>query len=310
MKLRRFLPSRALFAGLCALGAWSVGARARAQESCDPDGGVPPDFGQLIETFPSQNALRVPRDGFVRFVYRGRVPPRPVLIVRDARERIIPGSVAIVGPEVHWTASAPLDGQQVYTATASDILGGDSEIRFTTGENLASFSTAPTFGGIVSASSERVGPGDICGDEEARAVTIGWRFARGSAWPQTELTYVVYETRGPGISGPIERARDRGRLSTTPCADNTDQCVSFRLSSANAAGPACFSVQVYDPQGRTVESRNERCLNLDAGNYFYGCAVGSVGSPRRAHPALLALPLALAVALRGRIARRTPPRSV
>jgi hypothetical protein len=235
-----------------------------------------------------------------------------VLIVRNARGEIVPGAVASVGPEVHWHAASPLDGQQVYTATASDILGGDSEIRFTTGETLAGLSSPPTFAGIVSATSERVGAGDICGDEDARAVTIGWRFARGSAWPQTELTYVVYETRGPGISGPIERARDRGRLSTTPCADNTDQCVSFRLSSVNAAGPACFSVQVYDPQGRTVESRNERCVNLDAGAYFYGCAV-PLGSTRPSPgPALPALTLGVALTLSAgaRIARRRVTRDV
>jgi hypothetical protein len=197
-----------------------------------------------------------------------------VLIVRDSNGgAAVSGAVAVVGPELHWQSSAPLAPQRAYTATASDILGGNAEVRFTTGDALSAGVGPSGFDGVTSVTSERVGASDICGDEEARAVTVAWKFARSSPWPQTELTYVVYETRGPGISGPLERARDRGRLSTTPCAESADQCVTFRLSSANAAGPACFSVQVYDPQGRTAASAVEKCINLDAGNYFYGCSV-------------------------------------
>lgn len=249
---------------------------AHAQETCNEDAGGPPqDFGQLIETFPSNNAREIPRDGFVRFVYRGRVPPRPVMIVRDNDNMgaTVEGTLTVVGAELHWHARASLRARAQYSVTASDIIGGTSEVRFTTAATLAGDTAPSGFDGALSATSERSGATDICGDENARSVTVGWKFARSSPWPPTELTYVVFETRGPGINGPIERARDRGRLTTTPCAANADQCLSFRLSSANASGPACFSVQVFDPLGRGVSNSVEKCINLDAGNYFYGCSV-------------------------------------
>jgi hypothetical protein len=261
---------RAAVVGALCLAASS----ASAQETCDEDAGTPPpDYGQLIETFPSNNARDIPRDGFVRFVYRGRVPPRPVLIVRDASGATVEGTLNVVGSELHWQSRMPLAPRQQYTATSSDIIGGSAQVRFITSDTTSNGEGPSGFDGVVSASSERLGAADICGDENARSVTIGWRFARNSPWPQTELTYIVYETRGPGIRGPVERARDRGRWSTSPCDPNADQCVTFRLSSINAAGPACFSVQVFDPFGRTTSNTVEKCINLDGGNYFYGCTV-------------------------------------
>lgn len=263
-----------LSVSLVALSMLAWAPSARAQETCDVDGGGPPqDFGQLIETFPSNNARDIPRDGFVRFVFRGRVPPRPVMIVRDASGTTVEGTLTVVGPEMHWRSSAALQPLQRYSVTASDIIGGTSEIQFTTANELAGDTAPSGFDGAISATSERSGATDICGDENARSVTVGWKFARTSRWPQSELTYVVFETRGPGINGPIERARDRGRLSTTACANNADQCITFRLSSINASGPACFAVQVFDPLGRGESSTVEKCINLDAGNYFYGCSV-------------------------------------
>lgn len=275
---------------------------SRAQETCDEDGGgPPPDFGQLVETFPSNNATRIPRDGFVRFVYRGRVPPRPVVIVRDESGSNVPGTLAVVGAELHWQASEPLRGQHRYSAIASDIIGGSSEVRFTTGDELANGRPPSAFDGILSVSAERSGAADICGDENARSVTVAWRFARSSPWPQTELTYVVYETRGPRINGPVERARDRGLLSTTPCARGADQCVTFRLSSQNAAGPACFTVQVFDPLGASATNTEEKCINLDAGNYFYGCSTrGPAPSSRQRALAWLSLASSLVVMRRAR----------
>lgn len=302
-----------LFATVFA-AALAFGSSVRAQETCDEDGGVPPDFGQLIETFPSNNAQAIPRDGFVRFVFRGRVPPRPVVIVRDASDNVVSGTLAIVGSELHWQANAPFAPLSTYRATASDIIGGSSEVRFTTNNELTNGRGPSDFGGATGVTSERSGATDICGDENARSVTVSWRFARSSPWPQTELTYVVYETRGPRINGPVERARDRGRLSTSACNSNADQCVTFRLSSANSAGPACFTVQVYDPYGRSTESTAEKCVNLDSGNYFYGCSVRGATITRRDSSAqpLRAWWFALAAgALVARRARRlcTLPRS-
>ncbi len=291
------------------LGAGLVfGSSARAQETCDDDAGVPPDFGQLIETFPSNNAVAIPRDGFVRFVFRGRVPPRPVVIVRDASDAVVSGTLAIVGSELHWQANAPFAPGARYSATASDIIGGSSEVRFATNNELANGRAPSDFAGVATVTSERSGATDICGDENARSVTVSWRFARSSPWPQSELTYVVYETRGPRLSGPVERARDRGRLSTSPCNSNADQCVTFRLSSLNSSGPACFAVQVYDPYGRSTESTAEKCVNLDSGSFFYGCSVRREALARRDadNEPRSALYMALAaVALAARRARRS-----
>ncbi|MFO0562167.1 MAG: hypothetical protein U0269_29400 [Polyangiales bacterium] len=289
---------RAAIAGALCLAASS----ASAQETCDEDAGTPPpDYGQLIETFPSNNAREIPRDGFVRFVYRGRVPPRPVMIVRDASEATVDGTLTVVGAELHWQSRAPLAAQQRYTATSSDIIGGSAQVAFTTSDAMTNGVGPSGFEGALSATSERSGATDICGDENARSVTVGWKFARSSPWPQTELTYIVFETRGPGINGPVERARDRGRLSTTPCAPNADQCVTFRLSSINSSGPACFSVQVFDPLGRSTSNTVEKCINLDAGNYFYGCAVRptptTVANDRSSQPSAFARVGAASVAV-------------
>lgn len=277
MRSMRFMFSRSFVwvrSGALAAAVILCAQSVRAQETCVDGPVIPPDFGFLIEQFPSHNSTNIPRDGFVRFVYRGRAPTRAIVVVKDDQERTIPGTLAVVGAELHWRSNEPLQQLTTYTARAPDVSGGDQLVRFTTGTAFAGDTVPSNFDGIVNVTSERIGATDICRDDRAQEVTVSWRFAGQTVWPQSELTYVVYETRGPGVGAPIVRSSDRGRLSTTSCASRADQCVTFRLSSANSAGGACFAVQVYDPLGRGMPNLAEKCINLEAGNFFNGCSVG------------------------------------
>ena len=97
----------------------------------------------------------------------------------------------------------------------------------------------------------------------------------------SDIEYVVYQTRGAGIAGPVERARQRGRLVSDHCATvgADSQCVAFRMTSANASEPMCFNVQAIDALGRADGNQEERCVDPEPGGHFVGCTA----APRAQH---------------------------
>jgi hypothetical protein len=253
-------------------------AAARAQ--CDGGIGAEPE-GTLRDTFPADLGVDLPTDGLVRLRYVRR-PPSPATICvrpRDA-EGCIAGRASIVGDELVWQAAAPFAVLTSYVATFSDTVGGSNLIRFRTGRGPSA--TAPRFGGLssVTLAGESVEPCD------PGAVDITVRFERAQrstgasdlSWPDTDIEYVLFVTRGVGVSGPraLERARVQGSGSS---ADRTAQR-TVRVPSTLASGPLCLTMQAFDPSGRSDGNSVERCVNPAQGNFFVSCTSAPTSATR------------------------------
>jgi MYXO-CTERM domain-containing protein len=218
----------------------------------------------------------------------------------------IAGTASVVGDEVVWIAP-PRGGSDAlvpfttYVVSFADASGGSNRITFTTGRGPSA--GPPVFGG-VSGVSAAPAAGDPC---DSQAVDITVRFPRAtspvgtsalnnSTWPESDIEYVIFETRGPGLTGA--RERDRVRLQRSGSSDVNAQR-TFRLSGRDSTGPVCFSIQAFDPWGRRDDNTQEKCVNPAQGNFFAGCGVHPAG-PWRARGSLGLLALSVATARRRR----------
>lgn len=282
MKPKALLPGFT-FSLLClALSAAPVTANAQCDAGADA-GPDPALDGVIQDVFPAADAFNVPTDTTVRLRYLGRPPMPPTLCVRvRAGGTCLPGSAAVFGHEVVWSSqSNQLDTFTEYTVTYADIAGGSVPFTFRTGSGPSA--GPPSFNGIDSAVSQP-SAGDSC-DPGAVDITVAFTRANppasvdGVAWPDSDIEYVIYQTRGPNISGP--RIRDRVRLQRSGSTADRSAQRTFRLSSLDASGPVCFSVEAFDPLGRNTPTSQEACTNPAQGNYFQACTArpGST-SPR------------------------------
>lgn len=292
------MPRASLTLALCAA---TLAAALDASAQCDA--GAPGEVeGTLRDTFPADLGVDVPTDGLVRLRYFVR-PPSPATVCVRARlsEGCLGGRASIVGDEVVWQAVAALNPTTDYVATFSDTVGGSNLIRFRTGRGPST--TPPRFGGLASVAIASAGE-DPC-DPGAVDLTVRFeRAQRASAfgdvgWPDIDIEYVLFVTRGAGVSGPrvLERARVQGSGFS---ADATAQR-TVRIPGALARAPLCLTMQAFDPTGRSDGNSVEQCVNPASGNFFVGCAAAP-GAPRSFSPWAMALAAALAV--RRRFSRR------
>lgn len=298
-------PRRALAAVSLALLA--LPAVASAQCDAGADAGPDPSLdGVLRDVFPAADAVNVPTDTAVRLRYLGRPPEPPTLCVRvRSGGSCLQGSAAVVGHEIVWS---PQGGQLPsftdFTVTYADIAGGSVPFTFRTGSGPSA--GPPVFDGIEDVTA-RDAEGETC---EVGAVDVTVTFTRaissssgaGLAWPDSDVEYVIFQTRGPGISGP--RVRDRVRLQRSGASSDRSAQRTFRLSAAEADGPVCFAVQAYDPLGRSAPNTQESCANPAQGNYFQSCAARPWGRAGSAWWAAVMAAAAIFFARRHPLARR------
>jgi hypothetical protein len=256
------------------LGAGLLAAPLASAQCDAADAGDPVDLGALRDSFPADQGFDVPTDSPVRLRFVGRVPAGATLCVEPVgMPGCLPGTVATVRDELVWTPQGgrPFDPYVSYRVNYSDPLTGPISLRFRSGRGPSA--GPPPFAGIRGASARAVAS-DPC-DPNAYDITV--RFNRvvsdatlGTPWPESDVEYVIYSTRGPGVSGP--RERDRARLQSSGSTSDGAAQRTFRLSSSEANGPVCFSVQALDPLGRSITNSAEECVNPAEGNYFQGCA--------------------------------------
>ncbi len=284
---------------LSALAAVAL-ATTTAAAQCDvPDAGDPDDLGTLRDTFPADEGLDVPTDSPVRLRFTGFVPAGASVCVSTAgRMGCLPGAVTLVGDELVWTSGGgPFEPYTNYRIDYRDSLNS-FPIRFRAGRGPSA--GPPPFAGIRGATARAVG-GDSC---DANAFDITVRFNRvtfdaalGTPWPESDVEYVIYATRGPGIAGP--RERDRVRLQSSGSSTDAQAQRTFRISGQEGSGPVCFSVQALDPLGRVTTNTREECVDPSQGNYFQGCSASPNARPTR-WPGLACAALALAIVGRRR----------
>ncbi len=277
---------------------------ALAQCDAGDAGDIDPSLaGTLRGTFPSDMARNVPTDGLVRLRYFIRAPSPPTVCVRLAANlECLPGRAAIFNDEIVWQGDErlgldPLDPNADYVVTYSETTGGTNRFIFHTGRVRST--AAPDFGGINNATA-RDASGDPC---DSNAVDITVRFTRVAAplWPDSDIEYVTYLTRGPAVRGP--REVDRARLQSSGSSVDRNAQRTFRLSGRDASGPVCFNIQAVDPLGRSNGNTVEQCVNPALGNNFTGCSTSPASSGKV--PFGAAFLVALGLTLR----RRRPPRA-
>lgn len=311
--VRLIRPRLVAFVGAC-LAFTSRASRVNASGECTQDAaGLPADYGAIINSFPVNNASGVPRDGIVRVRYRIRAPSRPFVIVADATTRaVVSGTLSVLPDELIWQSDRTLAVSTRYQIEVADPVGtGSQGSTFTTSTVVAGRGRNVTFAGLTDASAQRQGSSDPCGDANAARITLEWRTPVIQAWTANDVDFVVYQTSGPGISGPIERARfAMANPPSGTCSGVGTNCTSFRLSSDIASGAMCFNLQVLDPYGTADGNAVEKCVSGPGGAIFLGCAVTPRAAPRsRRHTgfpmALLVVVGAVTVARRFRQNART-----
>ncbi len=254
---------------------------ARAQCDAGGDALVPPDQdGLLRDSFPADQDTDVPLDSPVRLRYYGRAPTPPVLCVQQGSltSPCLAGESSVVGDEIVWQPAASAGGSllapsQRYFVTYTETAAGTNRITFSTGSGVSP--ARLTFSGVSDVSSDPA-TANAC-DRDAADITVTFNRARSvasglgdTAWPDIDVEYVIYQTRGPGIAGP--RERDRVRLQRSGSTVVSEAQRTFRLTGMEASGPVCFNVQAIDPLGRADGNTAEACVNPAKGNYFMGCA--------------------------------------
>ena len=252
-------------------------AAVRAFAQCDAgDAGSDP-AGTLLASFPGDGAADVPTDSPVRLRFAGSVPTAAtVCLSQVGTSGCIAGSLRVDRDELWWLPAEPLVPGHAYVIGYSDPLGGAVSLGFRTGAGPSA--GPPRFAGITDVSSRSAGS-DGC---DPGAVDVTVRFNRavaapgGAAWPESDVEYVVFETRGPGVGGPVER--DRARLESSGSAVDPVAQRTFRLGGAQVSGPVCFSIQALDPLGRVAANGAESCVDPAQGNYFRGCSASPRGS--------------------------------
>lgn len=296
---------------LAAALAAALAIPSAASAQCGNDGGAdggpdPLEVGTLRDSFPADQGAEVPTDTPVRLRYNVRVPDPAIIRVHPGTPDAEPlrgGSAVAVGNEIVWTApGGRLDPNTRYYVVYQEQGGGTSRITFTTGRGASP--ERLFFAGLNEVKADDA-PDDRC-DPDAVDITV--RFDRAGAgalnpstipWPDIDVEYVIYETRGPGIAGA--RERDRVRLQRSGSTLVTGAQRTFRLRGADADGPVCFNVQAVDPLGRSDGNTFEQCVNPVRGNYFQGCSTTPGGaSPWRGAAPLAALALAALVSARRR----------
>ena len=298
-------PSALRALGLSLLAALCLPASAMAQcGDADVDGGNVVIDGTLRDSIPADQGTNVPIDSPVRLRYFGAAPvPATVCVTRNApTPPCLPGSATVVGDEVVWhPAGAALDPGQRYYVSYNEAASGTATISFVTGSNRAPAELF--FAGVTDvkssdATDDRCDPGAADITVEFDRASSGVMAAGTTPWPEIDIEYAIYQTRGPNIAGA--RLRDRVRLQRSGSSIVNRAQRTFRLSGADADGPVCFNIQALNPLGRPDGNAYEKCVNPAKGNYFAGCAA-SPGSARGGAVALFAL--ALVIARRRRRAR-------
>lgn len=200
------------------------------------------------------------------------------------RARIaVHGNLLVFVPEVELESNACYSG----LATGVD---GDLDVRFQTG---ARRDTGPPILGAVTAITP-IGVGPSCELPEGGYRVTFFVEPPLDDGPAGSLEYLLYLTRGPGVSEPILRDSIRNQGS--------DSLLLLRLAPDEGHEPVCARIAVRDGVGNLTIGDEEHCIDPITAASFEGCAAGA---PSRGWPIAAAV---LALVLVGRRRRRVRAR--
>lgn len=191
----------------------------------------------------------------------------------------VSGRVQILGDEIvffpeggRWEAGATYSGEAIAR------FGGDLPFNFCVDEAGSIDNAAPELGRIGELTSDPIDPRCDAPDGGFR-VGVFFDPATDNG-PLGSIEYLVYQTRGPGIDGPV--VRNRARAFST----GGQVAMGFVLPPDDATSTICVRVAAVDGAGNVdfddIGDETAQCVDPVQGNFFYGlCSVGAPGAPTR-----------------------------
>ncbi|MGE0790660.1 MAG: hypothetical protein AB7S26_33610 [Sandaracinaceae bacterium] len=196
----------------------------------------------------------------------------------------VAGLVQILGDEIVFLPDGGWTPNATFTGVALNRFG-DLAFTFCTGSSTDS--SPPTLGALEEVTSDAIEPRCDAPDGGYR---IGLFFQPATDdGPAGSIEYIVYQTRGPGIEGPIIRSRSRNTATTGQVA------LGFVLPRGEADSPICVRLAAVDGVGNVIYDEvtdgQARCIDPVQGNFFYGLC--SVSATPGSGPGPLGWPLAI-----------------
>jgi hypothetical protein len=254
-----------------------------------------PDPVDRITTFPVDGSNDVPVNAVLHAEFPGTQNPggRPTWIVLDSFSREVEGTEGWDDLTATFTPASDLEPRSPYYARVSVAATGQFlNFEFNTGDDRDV--AAPAYEGISGLSWAHR-------DDD-------WLYENCSMWPGESILYTldlpgatddastdhlcyhVYQTSGPGISGPTLRARvadPGGELTVLQPVDQGE-------------GEICFRVEVRDLLDRWDGNRREQCVEVILGGIFQNACSTSGAAPRSTGRAAIGLALLVLVAAASR----------
>ncbi|MEC7522085.1 MAG: Ig-like domain-containing protein [Myxococcota bacterium] len=278
---------------LALLASAPVAAQDGGTIVCDDE----PVARQALEVFPADNATAVSLDAPVRARYSpgyfepggpGGDPTTMITLLRcpssgstcftadcaDGEGEFVPGRVQVLGEELVFMPSAGWEPETAYRGIARGV---DATLEFSFCTGTGDDAGPPRLGVINSVTSTVV-------DEERCDAPRGSYRISVFFEPATELgppgsvEYLLYQTRGTDIDGPVLRDRVRNFA--------TDEIpMAFALPPDQATSPICVTVAAVDGVGNVDYADNEGgevCVDPVQGNFFESlCSVSAPGGRAR-----------------------------
>lgn len=207
----------------------------------------------------------------------------------------VPGRIHRLGEELVFQPDGGWEANATYAGVARGR-DGDLPFQFCTGS--AEDDAPPSFGAIDDVSSMEVDP--RC-DAPEGGYRIAVRFdpASDPGGPPGSVEYLLYQTRGEGIHGPVVRARSENFSTTGQIT------MAFVLPPDEATSTICVRVAAVDGVGNVTLSQQPDgglvCVEPVQGNFFEPlCAVRAPGAGRGATLALAGLGVVTLLVVRRR----------
>lgn len=279
---------------LLTVSLWLLSSVAAAQDAGPVE--CPDDTPRILSVFPAAGGRDVTLDAPLRLVYTdgyfgptgpGGNPADLFTILRcpdtglecdlntDCEDgEPVSGRVQVLGDDIVFLPDGGWEPNTVYAGAGQDQLT-DLSFDFCTSE-VAEDTTAPSFGAIAEVTSDSIEPRCDAPDGGFR-IGVFFDPANDDPSPVASVEYLVYQTRGPGVDGPVVRARQRNFPTGGQIA------MGFVLGPDEATSTICVRVAAVDGLGNVTfdDGEEAQCIDPVQGNFFYGlCGVGAIGQPK------------------------------
>ena len=284
--------------------------RARAQLDAGPDACTDIPLRAAVTVTPASGALGVSTNAPVRVLYAEGYfgldgpgdDPRSLITVErcastfcdptacaDGARAFVPGRVQVVGDELVFYPDARWDAGGTYAGVARGV-DRDLEFTFCTGSGVDT--EPPVLGEITEVTSTPRAP-DCTAPEGGYRIGVFFPPAQDFDGPPGSIDYLLFQTRGVGLDGPLRRSRARNF--------NAEQItMTFVLPPDEATDPICVTVAAVDGVGNVDADTRAVCIDPIQGNFFQALCAAAPAAPGGAAGGWLLVPAILLAARRRR----------